>query len=175
VSAASIDQRADGADATLGAGREAAPAPAKAAAPAKKSKKKLFAVVAVLLLLVGGYEAKQTLLKAHYKPGQAVPLGKIVPLDQLTVNLSDGHLVQASISLQLTKVASTATITNDLPRFDDAAITALGSFTYPQLLTPQGRQQLKVQLLADCQKIAGTVDGAAQQISNVYFTGFVIQ
>lgn len=144
------------------------------AAP-KKSKKKLFVIIAVLVILVGGYEAKSMLFKPHYKPGQKVPLGKIIPLDQLTVNLSDNHLVQVSISLQLTSVANTSQINGDLPRFEDAAITVFGGETMNGLLPESARQQVKNEILIDCQKIAGTVDGAAQQISAVYFTSFVLQ
>ncbi len=147
----------------------------EAEAPPKKSKKKLFIIIAVLVLLIGGYEAKSILLAPHYKPGQKVPLGKILPLDQLTVNLADGHLVQASISLQLTSVAAMATLSADLPRFDDVAIGVLGAQTYQGLLPANARDAAKAQILKDCQKIAGTVDGAAQQISAVYFTSFVIQ
>lgn len=143
--------------------------------PPKKSKKKLIIILLVVVLLVGGYEAKSILLKPHYKAGQKVPNGKILPIDQLTVNLSDGHLVQASISLQLTEVAVPATISSDLPRFDDAAITVFGGQTEKSLLTPTGRETTKAEILAQFQKIAGTVDGAAQQISAIYYTGFVIQ
>ena len=139
----------------------------------KKSKKKLV-IIMVVVLLVGGYEAKSMLLKTHYKPGQTVPLGTILPLDQLTVNMSDGHLVQASISLQLTKVAA-KTATADVPRFDDAAITVLGAQTYDSLLAPGGRTAVKAQILALAQKIAPPVDGAAEQVSAVYFTSFVVQ
>jgi flagellar basal body-associated protein FliL len=139
----------------------------------KKSKKKLFIIILVVLL-VGGFEAKSMLLKPHYKPGQAVPLGTILPLDQLTVNMSDGHLVQASIDLQLTKVASKAA-TLDVPRFDDAAITVLGAQTYDNLLAPGGRTSVKAQILSLCQKILPPVDGAAEQVSAVYFTSFVVQ
>lgn len=147
-------------------------AEAKAEKP-KKSKKKLV-IILVLVLLVGGFEAKSMLLKTHYKANQTVPLGTILPLDQLTVNLSDGHLVQASISLQLTAVAA-KTVANDVPRFDDAAITILGEQTYSGLLAPGGRQAVKTELLQRVQKILGPVDGAAQQVSAVYFTSFVIQ
>jgi flagellar basal body-associated protein FliL len=139
----------------------------------KKSKKKLFIIILVVLL-VGGFEAKSMLLKPHYKPGQTVPLGTILPLDQLTVNMSDGHLVQASIDIQLTKVAA-KTATLDVPRFDDAAITVLGAETYDQLLAPGGRTAVKAQILALCQKILPPVDGAAEEVSAVYFTSFVVQ
>lgn len=155
--------------------KSGAPASETPEAPPKKSKKKLFIILAAIILLVGGYEAKSILLAPHYKPGQKVPLGKILPLDQLTVNLSDGHLVQASISLQLTSVASASSLSSDLPRFDDAAITVLSAETYPGLLPAAAREKVKSEILNDCQQIAGTVDGAAQQITSVYFTSFVIQ
>ena len=154
---------------------KSAPKAEEEAPPPKKSKKKLFLIVAVLVLLVGGYEAKSILMAPHYKAGQKVPLGKILPLDQLTVNLSDGHLVQASISLQLTSVASPSSISSDLPRFDDAAISVLSAQTYQGILPAAAREQIKAQILQDCQKIVGTVDGAAQQVSAVYFTSFVLQ
>jgi flagellar basal body-associated protein FliL len=139
----------------------------------KKSKKKIL-IIMLVVLLVGGYEAKSMLLKTTYKPGQAVPLGTILPLDQLTVNMSDGHLVQASIAIQLTKVAS-KTATADVPRFDDAAITVLGAQTYDELLAPGGRTAVKAQILALIQKILPPVDGAAEQVSAIYFTSFVVQ
>ena len=137
-----------------------------------KSKKKI--IIVVVVMLVGGYVAKSMLLKPYYKPGQQAPLGLILPLDELTVNMADGHLVQASISLQLTKVAA-KTISAEVPRFDDAAITVLGAETYDQLLAPGGRTEAKAEILALCQKIAPRVDGFAQQVSNIYFTSFVVQ
>ncbi len=155
---------ADGTGATDGAGGEV---------KVKKSKKKVL-IIMLVVLLIGGYEAKSMLLKPHYKPGQAVPLGTILPLDQLTVNMSDGHLVQATIAIQLTKVAA-KTATADLPRFDDAAITVLGAETYDALLAPGGRTLAKAQILALCQKILPPVDGDGQEVSAVYFMSFVVQ
>jgi flagellar FliL protein len=143
--------------------------------PPKKSKKKLFLIIGLIVLLIGGYEAKSILLKPHYKPGQAVPAGKIFPLDQLTVNLSDGHLVQVSISLQLTSVAVPATISTDQPEIENDIIAIFGEQTYQGLLAPAQRQVVQNEILKQCQKITGTVDGAAEQVSAVYYTGFVIQ
>ena len=51
----------------------------------------------------------------------------------------------------------------------------IGDQTYAGLLKPAGRLAAKAQILALCQKITGTVNGAAQQIQAIYFTGFVIQ
>ncbi len=148
---------------------------AGAEAPPKKSKKKLFIIIGVVVLLIGGYEAKSILLAPHYKAGQKVPDGKIVPLDQITVNTTDNHYVQLNVSLQLTAVANASTISADLPRFDDAAISVIGAETSTQLLAPGGKDAAKAAMLEDFQKIAGTVDGAAQQISAVYYTNIIIQ
>jgi flagellar basal body-associated protein FliL len=169
MSAMATDQ---GARTSAGAGADGGAEAGAGEEKVKKSKKKLIIILVVLLLV--GFEAKSMLLKPHYKAGQTVPLGTILPLDQLTVNMSDGHLVQASISLQLTKVAAKTT-TTDVPRFDDAAITVLGAQTYDQLLAPGGRAAVKAQILVLCQKIAPPVDGAAQEVSAVYFTSFVVQ
>lgn len=165
MSAMAVDQATRPAEAAEGA-------PAEEEVKVKKSKKKLIIILVVLLLV--GFEAKSMLLKPHYKPGQPVPLGTIIPLDQLTVNMSDGHLVQASISLQMTKVASKSALT-DVPRFDDAAITVLGAETYDELLAPGGREAAKAQILKLSQKILPPVDGAAEEVSAVYFTSFVVQ
>ncbi|HXQ62584.1 MAG TPA: flagellar basal body-associated FliL family protein [Acidimicrobiales bacterium] len=156
-----------------GEGAPAAAAPEGGEVKVKKSKKKLL-IIMLVVLLIGGYEAKSILLKPHYKPGQVVPLGTILPLDQLTVNMSDGHLVQATIAIQLTKVASKSA-TTDLPRFDDAAITVLGAETYDTLLAPGGRTEAKAQILSLCQKILKPVDGDGEQVSAVYFMSFVVQ
>jgi len=151
-------------------------AKAKGAAGDGKKKKKLLPklLIVVVLLAGGGYVAMGQLHHVHYKPGEKVPLGQLVSLDQLTVNLADGHLLQASIDMQLTAVASSTTITADTPVYDDAAIAVIGTQTYAGLLAPGGRAAFKAQLLAAFQKIAGTADGA-QEVSAVYFTGLVIQ
>jgi len=140
----------------------------------KKSKKKLIIIAVVVLLLVA-YIGKKEFLKPHYTAGQKVPSGVITALDQLTINLSDGHMVQVTVALQLSKVAVPKTITSDVPRFEDAITTVFGEDTYPQLLKPAGRVAAKAQILQLCQKITGMVDGAAQQVTAVYFTGLVIQ
>lgn len=150
-------------------------APADAEAPPKKSKKKLFIIIGVLVLLIGGYEAKSILMAPHYAPGQKVPNGKIIALDQITVNTADNHYVQLNVSLQLTTVAQTSTINADMPRFDDAVISVIGSETSTELLAPGGKDAAKAAMLKAFQKIAGTTAGAAQQISAVYYTNIVIQ
>ena len=96
-------------------------------------------------------------------------------LGTLTVNTSDGHLVQVGIDLQLTKVAVAKTVGADQPQLRNAAIADLGSQTYQGLLAPAGRAALQQQLLTSFQQVLGPVDGAAPQVSAVYFTSFILQ
>lgn len=151
------------------------PEPINPAKPKKKSKKKLVLIVLVVLLLVVGYEAKSKLMKPHYRPGQAVPAGQVVPLGTLTVNTIDGHLVQAGIDLQLTEPANKKSVAADEPQLRNAAITDLSRWSYAELLHVSTRAVLQHQLLGSFQKLLGTVDGAAQQVCGVYFTSFLLQ
>lgn len=141
----------------------------------KGGKKKLLIVVAVLLVVVGVYFVKFRSHPVVYKPGQPVPPGKVTSLGTLTVNTADGHLVQVGIDLQLTKPAQTKTVSADQPQLRNAAILDLGQQTYTGLLAPSGRAALQKQLLTSFQQVLGTVDGAAPQVSAVYFTNFILQ
>lgn len=151
------------------------PEPNGSGKPKKKSKKKLVLILVVVLLLAVGYEAKSKLLKPHYRPGQPVPAGQVVPLGTLTVNTIDGHLVQAGIDLQLTEPANKKSVAADGPQLRNAAITDLSRWSYTQLLHVSTRTVLQHQLLESFQKLLGTVDGSAQQVSGVYFTSFLLQ
>ena len=143
---------------------------------AKGKKKLLLVVIAVVVLLAGGgYVVKMRSHKTVYKPGQPVPAGPVTALGTLTVNTSDGQLVQVGIDLQLTKVAVSKTVSTDMPQLRNAAIADLGDQTYSGLLSPAGRAALQQQLLSSFQKVLGPVDGAAPQVSAVYFTSFILQ
>lgn len=141
---------------------------------AKRSKKKLVMVVIVLLLV--GFYAKGKFLKPHYGPGAKVPLGQIFSLGDTTIttNLSDGHLAQIAVSLQLTKPANSKEVNADVPELTSSTVEILGQQTYAGLLEPSGRENLATELLRAFQRDLGRSEGA-QQISAVYFTSFVLQ
>jgi flagellar FliL protein len=142
----------------------------------KGGKKKLLVIVAVVLVLVVGlYMVKFSKHPVVYKAGQPVPVGKVASIGTITANTSDGHLVQAGIDLQLTVVANAKQESQDAPQLTNAAIEDLANWTYAQLLTDAGRVGLQHQLLASFQKILGTTDGAAEQVTAVYFTSFILQ
>jgi len=139
-------------------------------------KKLLLILVATVIVVAAAYVLvlKPKLYPPHYKPGQHVPAGAIVSLPTNTINLSDGHLLQVTVAMQLTAPAVAAEITKDDPKFLNAELTIFGALTYPDLLDPAGRDAAQQALLALFQHIAGTSEGA-QQISAIYFTSFIAQ
>ncbi len=169
------DPSSDGAKGK-GKGKGAAKAPEEEGGKKKGGKKKLLVIVAVVLVLVVGlYMVKFRKHPVVYKAGQPVPIGKVASIGTITANTSDGHLVQAGIDLQLTVVANAKQESQDAPQLTNAAIQDLANWTYAQLLTDAGRVGLQHQLLASFQKILGTTDGAAEQVTAVYFTSFILQ
>jgi hypothetical protein len=90
---------------------------AKANKPKPTGAKRFVKPIGVLvLLLLVAHVAMGKFVKPHYSASHPAPDGEIVALTtaagaaQITTNLSDGHLVQMQISLQLSKVASTKTL-----------------------------------------------------------------
>ncbi len=142
--------------------------------PKPKGKKLPKIIAAVVLVAAVGFVVKGKVVKPHYGPHHPAPAGTVDSLGELTVNLSDGHLLQTTIALQLTKVAPPKAIAADQPQFQNAAIAVLGAYTYPQLLGPGGRAASQAALLAQFQKFAGNTDGAPD-VTAVYYTGFVMQ
>lgn len=139
-----------------------------------KKKLPIKAILAVVLLLGVGYVVKGKVMKPHYGPGVAVPLGATVDLGQITTNLSDGHLAQVDVVLQLTKPANSKLVTKDEPQFTGDVVADLGHDTYVGLLSPAGRAGLEAELLHQFQAALGLSEGA-QQVQSVFFTSFVLQ
>lgn len=119
-------------------------------------------------------------VKPHYSTTHPAPNGTIIELStsggsaSITTNLSDGHLAQLSISLQMSSVASSKTEVKNEDALMGDTIAIIGTKNYNQLLAPSGRAQLRSQLLGAYQQVLGQTEGA-QQVTGVYFTSFVLQ
>jgi flagellar basal body-associated protein FliL len=144
-----------------------------AAAPAKKKSKKKLIIIAVVVLLVA-YEAKGKIEKPHYGPGAKVPAGAVIELGTITANLSDSHLAQIGVSIQMTAAASAKEEAKEQDELIGSTTQLLGTETYGELIAPVGRAAFKANLLKAFQTDLGPSEGA-QQVSAVYFTSFVVQ
>lgn len=148
-------------------------AAAEAAAKAKKKKRTKVIIICVVLLLVG-YEVKGKVVKPHFGPGEKVPAGAIISLGSITTNLSDGHLAQIGVSMQMTAAANAKKEAMVQSELVGATVAILGQQTYNGLLPAGGRSALRGELLRAYQQTLGVNEGA-QQVSAVYFTSFVLQ
>jgi len=152
------------------------------------------AVVLAVGLLGGGYFLMSS---SKAKPAAAgatsttttTALGKIVSLDPITLNLSDGHVLKVGMALQLTakpkdkeiaaavsggggeggsSSASTSKLGGQEAKALDLAIADLGNKTFDELSRPGGRTAAKNEL---SEKIHEAYEG---DVVSVYFTNFVM-
>ncbi|HXX44758.1 MAG TPA: flagellar basal body-associated FliL family protein [Candidatus Acidoferrales bacterium] len=153
-----------------------------AAKPAETAKKKSAAplIVVLVVLLAGGAGAAWFFLH-HGKTAEAAPEANtpefVVHLDTFTVNLADpeeGHFLRITIDLGLGHPPKGAAERNygDFPvaRARDAILSVLTIGKADVLLTPDGKTQLKHDLIQSLQDKVPEAD-----VRNVYFTEFIVQ
>lgn len=163
------------------AGRGDGPAPdAGAEAEAKPAKGKRKVLILVALVAIAGLAVVAYPKLSHKKApnahaaATAVANGPIESLDPVTVNLSDGHLLQVGVAVQLTLAADAKKVTAADPRILDAVISTFSALTYPGLLGTAGHEQARQQIEARLRGLFPPVAGAPQ-VAGVYFTSFVMQ
>lgn len=103
-----------------------------------------------------------------------VATGPVVSLDAITLNLSDGRLLQVGVALELAPDAVPHEAEEDDPTHGyakalDAAIDVLGRQTMAALLAPGGRDQAKAELV---EALQAAYHG---EVVGVFFHRFVMQ
>ncbi len=146
----------------------------------KKSKSKLFIIIgAVAVVLIaggvgayfmlsgGGKEKKEEAKHAEEDSAHTV----LVPLDPFIVNLSDmGRFLKVTINLELKNAKEEETVKQKTPLLRDAVITLISSKSAESISGPEGKIQLKDELLFRLNKSMGK-----DAFKNLYFTDFVMQ
>jgi len=154
-------------------------APNTEAAPeSKKSKGFLWIIVALVVALVGGGVAWFSL--HSNKPPQAAPEETApkytVHLESFTVNLADpqeSHFLRISIDVGMGKsLKATKEGESDFPtaRVRDAILPVLASGKGDVLVTPEGKAELKKEILSALQQKVPEIDAR-----DIYFTEFLVQ
>ena len=151
----------------------------------KKSKLLLFILlgIAVLLLAGGGFFAYTTFLApkpqvedpmAGVKPEQLTEtVGEMFSLEQFVVNLSDPQgkrYLRLTISLELESLEAVDRATKLVPKLRDMVIVLLTSLTFEEVMTPEGKIQIRDELLERFNQIL-----RPDRVRNIYFTDFVVQ
>lgn len=162
----------------------------------KRGKKALLIPLLVLVLgisgggfffLTGGDKGKKE--EGHETTTTTIVLGKMVRLDPLTLNLSDGHVLKVGLALQFVEHphdkematilgaaashgSSSSGATSPLEGLEakalDKAIAILGDSTFTALSKPGGRQHAKEELTHEIKEV---YEG---DVVEVYFTDFVM-
>jgi flagellar FliL protein len=141
-------------------------------------KKLIFILIPVLLLLIGGAGAYFFLThkkKESTKQMVVAPqkLGVMYNLGSFLVNLADKNAntyAKVSITLELSNEKVQQEVVKRLPIIKDAVINLLSSKTYDEIRTPEGKEELRLELIKRINAIL--VTGGVQ---NIYFTQFIVQ
>jgi len=148
----------------------------------EKGKKRLnlllvLAPVAAIALAAGGYFGYTFLSgkgKAAVSDNSAsTPKGKSVlfSLDPFVVNLSEpGRYLKVTMQFEVAGESYQPLVAEKVPILRDAIITLIGSQTYEFVSSPEGKLQLKDEILLRTNRIFGK-----EVFRNLYFTDFVMQ
>ena len=170
---------------------EEAPEGGEATAEAKGGgKKKLIIIIVIALLVLGGGGAGAFFALSGKTDGEEgadgedasdegeegaegegeVP-GAVFPLEVFIVNLGvKGSFLKTSIQLEFTTPEPQHTIESDVPKIRDAIIKILSSKTSSDILTVEGKDKLREELLKSVNAAMGSED-----VVNLYFTEFIVQ
>lgn len=160
----------------------AKPEDTEAEEPAKGSRKRLVAIVLVLVVATAGIGFK--VLGSGTAPAAAdasappttEPHGQVTAIESITVNLADGHFLKVGLAFEIhkgkqypPKSVEIDSYTKGFAREVDASIMILSTFTYDQLVAPDGKVYAKAALN---ERLSEVSDGA---IRDVLFHEFVMQ
>ena len=157
-----------------------------AAEPKGKSKKGLsrstILIVVLLLVVAGGgvyfflgsdSGTAESGAQAQPEP-EPIVMGEVVTLEPIFINLKDGRFLKLGMALQTTHEGGGGghgggdTEMNGAMALD-AAIEVFSDQDMEMIATTSGRQQLKDEL------VARVIDGYGPEVTNIYFTEFVMQ
>ncbi len=139
--------------------------------------------IAVVLVAVGAIVGSKV-LGGSTTPASATgptttttePPGPVTTVDSITVNLADGRFLKLGLAFEVRHdeeypppEVEVDEFTKGFAREIDASIMVLSTFTYEELVAPDGKASAKQQLL----ERLGEVSGGA--ISDVLFHEFVMQ
>jgi flagellar FliL protein len=144
-------------------------------------KKILIIIIAAVLVLggVGGFIGYKMLSggteKAEKEGGEHKSEGEekgvLVVIDPFVVNLTDhGRYLKVTMQLELSDVTQQQAVTDKMPNIRDAVITLLSSKSAESVAGPEGKLQLKDELLLRLNQSVGK-----DLFRNLYFTEFVMQ
>ena len=130
-------------------------------------KKFLLSMLVILVFAGGGGILFYVLQKGEDEQKTAASY-KIMELEPIVINLSDGHYIRIAIALGYTGEESE--LKSKLPAVNDILITTVGAMSSKELISPEGKELLKENLLL---KINSVLSGV--QVRNIFYREFIVQ
>lgn len=141
----------------------------------KKSSKKLFIFFIIFTLLLGGGLSYFFLF--HKKPAPETETKKqaqksaLIPLDPFVLNLLEqGRFLKVSMQFEIADETHRELVQSKIPQLRDAIITLVSSKSVESIASPEGKIQLKDEILLRANQIM-----EKDVFRNLYFTEFVMQ
>lgn len=145
----------------------------------KKSKKKLLIIIAgaLIVLSISGFLA-YTMLSSKgktddvaHKKGENSGKAVLVSIDPFVMNLAEqGRFLKIAMQFELANASYQQMVADNIPQLKDAIIILLSSKSTDSIASPEGKLQLKDELLLRANQTIGK-----DIFKNLYFTEFVIQ
>jgi len=151
------------------------------------SNKKLIIIMAVAGILLVGISVGLTLWLLNSDKGsgeeeqateETVKKAEYLPLETMVVNFTDAKLaryLQVDIQLMAYDPEVLKLAEENMPVIRNDILVLLGSQSYEQMSTREGKEKLRQQILEAVNGILTQQAGAEKGVEAVYFTNFVMQ
>jgi len=145
---------------------------------AKRSNKGLFMIIGIIVLALAGAAVTYTLLAGNKggsheskKEEKKEVKTALVALDSFILNMAEqGRFLKVTMQFEIADAANLPLVTEKTPQLRDAIITLMSSKSVESVSSPEGKLQVKDELLLRANQTIGK-----QVIKNLYFTEFVMQ
>jgi len=147
--------------------------------PGRGGTKSLLIIIAILMLsLAGGAFAYMHFAGGKGKADETkseekknAPKTALIALDPFVVNLAEqGRFLKVTMQFELGDVLNQPVVTEKTPQLRDAIITLVSSKSADAISSPEGKFQMKDELLLRANQAMGK-----EIFKNLYFTEFVMQ
>jgi flagellar FliL protein len=144
----------------------------------KSGNKSLIIIMVLVLASAGGIAAYLFLFNGSHKPSAEAKKEEtksakstLIALDAFVLNLSErGRFLKVTMQFELTDPANLQLVNDKTPQLRDVIITLISSKSVESVSSPDGKFQLKDELLLRANQAMGK-----EAFKNLFFTEFVMQ
>ena len=130
--------------------------------------KKVLVFLLIVAMIAGGGVLFYVVQQGEKDEQKTADSFRIMEIEPVVINLSDGHYIRMAIALGY--VGEESELKNKLPAVNDILITTAGAMSSRELISPEGKELLKENLLL---KINSVLSGV--RVRNIFYREFIVQ